>query len=83
MFGVSKKKEMLSKDRVDFIHKCRVILFTVEPILVVTKRLIKPELLFAEYFDVMKITIDKGLVSFKVESELTMEDIEGNFIEFN
>ena len=30
----------------------------------------------------MKISIDKGLLKFKIESDVTMEDLENHLIEF-
>ncbi|QHJ84445.1 MAG: hypothetical protein [Caudoviricetes sp.] len=76
------KNRMPSPDRADFIWKCRRALFTTEETLIITKEAVCPKILFGNYYDVMKISIDKGLLKFKIEADVTMEDLENNFIEF-
>lgn len=79
---IRKNKRMISADRAEFIYKCRQVLFTTVNIVVVTKNSISPEVLFGEFYDKIKLTIGKGLVSFKTEENVTMEDLEGRFVEF-
>ena len=79
---IRKGRKMISKDRVDFIYKCKKVCFTNKLITVVTKNIICPTVLFGEFYDTIKLTIDAGLVVFKTEEEVTLEDLEGNFVEF-
>ena len=79
---IRKGRKMISKDRVEFIYKCKKVCFAKETIVVITKNIICPTVLFGEFYDTIKLTIDAGLVVFKTEEEVTLEDLEGNFVEF-
>lgn len=79
---VRKGRKMISEDRVEFIYKCKKVCFAKEAIVVITKNVICPTVLFGEFYDKIKLTMSKGLVLFKTEENVTMEDLEGNFVEF-
>lgn len=72
------KKGMISDDRADFLHKCGKVwrgYVAGKSMVVVTDNEIAPEDLFQEYFSVILIGINKGLVSLKTLSEVTLEDL--------
>lgn len=72
------KKGMISNDRADFLHKCGKVwrgYVAGKNMVVVTDNEIAPEDLFQEYFSVILIGINKGLVSLKTLSEVTLEDL--------
>ena len=79
---LDKKKRVLSEDEKDFIYKCGRVWRARSPLTVVVKERIDARVLFGKYFDKVKEKIDNGIVRVKIESELTMSDLE-NFIEFN
>lgn len=72
------KKGMITDDRADFVSKCGKVwrgYVAGKSMVVVTDNEIAPEDLFQEYFGVILIGINKGLVTLKTLAEVTLEDL--------
>lgn len=80
-----KKKGMISEDQQDFIHKCGIVwrkYLAGEEVVVVTPHRISPEILFGNYFDVINIGVNKGLVEVVCVDNIQDKHFSKELVEF-
>ncbi|WNL63371.1 hypothetical protein [Citrobacter phage Tr1] len=79
------KPKMISNDEAEHIFKCGQVwrkYVAGEEVFVITEHDIRPTDLFGDYFKIIKIGIDKGLVKMLTLSQVKAEHLTANFVEF-
>jgi len=79
------KKKMISDDAADHVWKCGRVwreYAAGNEVLVITEHKICPTDLFGDYYEVIKLGIDKGLVKMLTLSQVEAEHLKMSFVEF-
>ena len=79
------KSKMPSEDERDFIHKCGRIwrgYLAQQQVVVVVEHPIAHEDLFQQFYDVIKLGIDKGLVNVLTLNQVEAQHLDMMLIEF-
>lgn len=81
----SKKKKMVSEDQAEYIHLCGKVwknYVAGNEVVVVTEYKVSPKELFGEYYAVILLGIEKGLVKMKTLAEVDLSDFDKTMVEF-
>ncbi len=79
------KKKMISEDAADHLHKCGRVwreYLAGNEVIVVTEHKICPTDLFGNFYGVIKLGIDKGLVKMLTLSQVEAEHFDKCLVEF-
>lgn len=79
------KPKMISQDDAEHLFKCGQVwrkYLNEEPVIVVTEHTVSPTDLFKQYYDVIKLGIDKGLVKLLTLDKVEAHHLEMTIVEF-
>lgn len=82
---IKEKKKMITDDAADHLHKCGLVwreYVAGNEVVVVTDYEICPTDLFGDFYGVIKLGIDKGLVMMLTLSQVKAEHLEMCLVEF-